>query len=80
MRDTILIAIAGLIFMFATGVAKADTVKTKDEWKKIYADAGCNDKKGIFATKICETKVFQRTNWQSGKEQLTGFFNKLDLN
>ena len=31
MRDTILIAIAGLIFMFATGIAKADTVKTKDE-------------------------------------------------
>ena len=28
MRDTILIAIAGLIFMFATGIAKADTVKT----------------------------------------------------
>ena len=80
MRDTILIAIAGLIFMFATGIAKADTVKTKDEWKKIYADAGCNDKKGIFATKICETKVFQRTNWQDGKKQLSGFFSNLNLN
>ena len=80
MRDTILIAIAGWIFMFATGIAKADTVKTKDEWKKIYADAGCNDKKGIFATKICETKVFQRTNWEDGKKQLSGFFSNLDLN
>ena len=80
MRDTILIAIAGLIFMLATGIAKADTVKTKDEWKKIYADAGCNDKKGIFATKICETKVFQRTNWEDGKKQLSGCFSNLDLN
>ena len=80
MRDTILIAIAGLIFMLATGIAKADTVKTKDEWKKIYADAGCNEKKGIFATKICETKVFQRTNWQDGKKQLSGFFSNLNLN
>ena len=80
MRDTILITIAGLIFMLATGIAKADTVKTKDEWKKIYADAGCNEKKGIFATKICETKVFQRTNWQDGKKQLSGFFSNLNLN
>ena len=80
MRDTIMIAIAGLIFILATGIAKADTVKTKDEWKKIYADAGCNKMKGFVATKICETKVFQKTNWQSGKDQLTGFFNKLDLN
>ena len=35
--------------------------------------------KTFLQREICKTKVFQKTNWQSGKDQVTGFFNKLDL-
>ena len=79
MKDTIIIAIAGLIFMLATGVAKANVEKSKVEWHELYVKAGCMEKT-FLQREICKTKVFQKTNWQSGKEQLSGFFNKLDLN
>ena len=79
MRDTILIAIAGLIFMLATGIAKADVEKSKVEWHELYVKAGCMEKT-FLQREICKTKVFQRTNWEDGKKQLSGFFSNLDLN
>ena len=52
--------------------------KSKAEWHQLYVQAGCMEKT-FLQREICKTKVFQKTNWQSGKEQITGFFNKLDL-
>ena len=55
-----------------------ETGKSKAEWHELYVKAGCMEKT-FLQREICKTKVFQKTNWQSGKEQITGFFNKLDL-
>ena len=54
------------------------TGKSKAEWHELYVKAGCMEKT-FLQREICKTKVFQKTNWQSGKDQVTGFFNKLDL-
>ena len=56
----------------------SETEKSKAEWNALYVEAGCMEKT-FLQREICKTKVFQKTNWQSGKEQITGFFNKLDL-
>ena len=53
--------------------------KTKAQWAELYAQAGCNEM-GFVNRKICETKVFQKTNWQSGKDQLNNTFKKLGVN
>ncbi len=55
-----------------------EIVKSNAEWNALYVVAGCMEKT-FLRREICKTKVFQKTNWQSGKEQITGFFNKLDL-
>ena len=55
-----------------------ETGKSKAEWHELYVKAGCMEKT-FLQREICKTKVFQKTNWQSGKDQVTGFFNKLDL-
>ena len=51
----IAVAVAGLIFMLVTGIAKANTVDTITEWLS-------NEK-----TKIVK---YQTENWEKGKVQL----------
>ena len=56
LKETIMIAIAGLAFMLITGVAKANPVDKFTNWLS-------NEK-----TKIVE---YQTENWAKGKTQLT---------
>ena len=68
-----------VVILLSMSMANAtETGKSKAEWHELYVKAGCMEKT-FLQREICKTKVFQKTNWQSGKEQLTGFFNKLDL-
>ena len=53
--------------------------KTKADWVELYAQAGCTEM-GFVNRKICETKVFQKTNWQSGKDQVTNTLTKIGIN
>ena len=69
-----------VVILISLSMANAtETGKSKAEWNALYVEAGCMDL-NFFEREICKTKVFQKTNWQSGKEQLNGFFSKLDLN
>ena len=69
-----------VVILLSMSMANAtETGKSKAEWHELYVEAGCMEKT-FLQREICKTKVFQKTNWQSGKEQLSGFFNKLDLN
>ena len=68
-----------IVILISMKMANAtETGKSKAEWNALYVEAGCMEKT-FLQREICKTKVFQKTNWQSGKEQITGFFNKLDL-
>ena len=68
-----------VVILLSMSMANAtETGKSKAEWHKLYVKAGCMEKT-FLQREICKTKVFQKTNWQSGKDQVTGFFNKLDL-
>ena len=81
MKNTMLF-VASLVVVILVSMSMAnasETKKTKAEWNALYAEAGCMDL-NFFEREICKTKVFQKTNWQSGKEQLNGFLSKLDLN
>ena len=81
MKSTILfIASLVAVILISMSMANATEIgKSKAEWHELYVKAGCMEKT-FLQREICKTKVFQKTNWQSGKEQLSGFFNKLDLN
>ncbi len=81
MKSTILfIASLVAVILISMSMANAtETDKSKAEWNVLYVEAGCMEM-NFLQREICKTKVFQKTNWQSGKEQLSGFFNKLDLN
>ena len=69
-----------VVILLSMSMANAtETGKSMAEWHELYVKAGCMEKT-FLQREICKTKVFQKTNWQSGKEQLSGFFNKLDLN
>ena len=73
-----------VIAVFVLGMALAANhanagEKTKQEWNALYAEAGCMDL-NFFQKEICKTKVFQKTNWQSGKDQLNNTFKKLGVN
>ena len=68
-----------IVILISMKMANAtETGKSKAEWNALYVEAGCMEKT-FLQREICKTKVFQKTNWQSGKDQVTGFFNKLDL-
>ena len=56
-----------------------ETGKSKAEWNALYEEAGCM-KMNFVQKEICKTKVFQKTNWQSGKDQLNNTFKKLGVN
>ena len=67
-----------ILSLVGTAALHDKSGKSKAEWNALYVEAGCMEKT-FLQREICKTKVFQKTNWQSGKEQITGFFNKLDL-
>ena len=56
-----------------------ETEKTKAEWNALYVEAGCMDL-NFFQREVCKTKVFQKTNWQSGKDQLNNTLKKIGVN
>ena len=57
----------------------SETEKSKAEWNALYVEAGCMDL-NFFEREICKTKVFQITNWQSGKDQLNNTLKKIGVN
>ena len=71
-------SLVAVIFISMNMASATETGKSKAEWNALYVEAGCMEKT-FLQREICKTKVFQKTNWQSGKDQVTGFFNKLDL-
>jgi hypothetical protein len=74
--------VASLVVVILVSMSMAnasETKKTKAEWNALYAEAGCMDL-NFFEREICKTKVFQKTNWQSGKEQLNNTLKKIGVN
>ena len=79
---SVLLFIASLVavILISMNMASAtETGKSKAEWNALYVEAGCMDL-NFFEREICKTKVFQKTNWQSGKDQLNNTFKKLGVN
>ena len=72
-------SLVAVIFISMSMASATETGKSKAEWNALYVEAGCMEM-NFLQREICKTKVFQKTNWQSSKDQVTGFFNKLDLN
>ena len=69
-----------IIILISVKVNATETDKTKAEWHALYVEAGCFDEGVNFVQReICKTKVFQKTNYNTTKEKLTGFFSKLNL-
>ena len=81
MKNTMLF-VASLVVVILVSMSMAnasETKKTKAEWNALYAEAGCMDL-NFFEREICKTKVFQKTNWQSGKDQLNNTLKKIGVN
>ena len=65
-----------VVILISLSMANAsETEKSKAEWNALYVEAGCMDL-NFFEREICKTKVFQKTNWQSGKDQLNNTLKK----
>ena len=65
-----------VVILLSMSMANAtETGKSKAEWNALYVEAGCMDL-NFFEREICKTKVFQKTNWQSGKDQLNNTLKK----
>ena len=79
---SVLLFIASLVavILLSMNMASAtETGKSKAEWNALYVEAGCMDL-NFFEREICKTKVFQKTNWQSGKDQLNNTLKKIGVN
>ena len=69
-----------IIILISVKANATETDKSKAEWHALYVEAGCFDEGVNFVEReICKTKVFQKTNYNTTKENLTGFFSKLNL-
>ena len=69
-----------VVILLSLSMANAsETEKSKAEWNALYVEAGCMDL-NFFEREICKTKVFQKTNWQSGKDQLNNTLKKIGVN
>ena len=69
-----------VVILISMSMANAtETGKSKAEWNALYVEAGCMDL-NFFEREICKTKVFQKTNWQSGKDQLNNTLKKIGVN
>ena len=68
-----------VVILISLSMANAsETEKSKAEWNALYVEAGCMDL-NFFEREICKTKVFQKTNWQSGKDQLNNTLKKIGV-
>ena len=79
---SVLLFIASLVavILLSMNMASAtETGKSKAEWNALYVEAGCMDL-NFFQREICKSKVFQKTNWQSGKDQLNNTLKKIGVN
>ena len=69
-----------VVILLSMSMANAtETGKSKAEWNALYVEAGCMDL-NFFEREICKTKVFQKTNWQSRKDQLNNTLKKIGVN
>ena len=69
-----------VVILLSMSMASAtETGKSKAEWNALYVEAGCMEL-NFFQREICKTKVFQKTNWQSGKDQLNNTLKKIGVN
>ena len=69
-----------VVILLSMSMASAtETGKSKAEWNALYVEAGCMDL-NFFQREICKSKVFQKTNWQSGKDQLNNTLKKIGVN
>ena len=69
-----------VVILISMSMANAtETGKSKAEWNALYVEAGCMDL-NFFEREICKTKVFQKTNWQSGKDKLNNTLKKIGVN
>ena len=69
-----------IIILISVKANATETGKSKAEWHALYVEAGCfNEGVNFVEREICKTKVFQKTNYNTTKEKLTGFFSKLNL-
>ena len=64
MRTLMLLTILAIM---STSMAKAD---------EKYDYSSCENMNWL-QKEICEAKIFQKTNWQNGKEQTTNTINKI---
>ena len=72
-------SLVAVIFISMNMASATETGKSKAEWNALYVEAGCMDL-NFFQREICKTKVFQKTNWQSGKDQLNNTLKKIGVN
>ena len=72
-------SLVAVIFISMSMASATETGKSKAEWNALYVEAGCMDL-NFFEREICKTKVFQKTNWQSGKDQLNNTLKKIGVN
>ena len=72
-------SLVAVIFISMNMASATETGKSKAEWNALYVEAGCMDL-NFFEREICKTKVFQKTNWQSGKDQLNNTLKKIGVN
>ena len=72
-------SLVAVIFISMNMASATETGKSKAEWNALYVEAGCMEL-NFFQREICKTKVFQKTNWQSGKDQLNNTLKKIGVN
>ena len=72
-------SLVAVIFISMNMASATETGKSKAEWNALYSEAGCM-KMNFVQKEICKTKVFQKTNWQSGKDQLNNTLKKIGVN
>ena len=72
-------SLVAVIFISMNMASATETGKSKAEWNALYVEAGCMDL-NFFQREICKSKVFQKTNWQSGKDQLNNTLKKIGIN
>ena len=72
-------SLVAVIFISMNMASATETGKSKAEWDALYVEAGCMEL-NFFQREICKTKVFQKTNWQSGKDQLNNTLKKIGVN
>ena len=79
LKETIMIALAGLAFMLITGIAKSDekTITPKEFVSNVAEVPG---KVGIwFSGEVEKTKEYQKKSWAKTKEDFASLVKKFGL-